>query len=72
MWFLTVSEIAQEQPDGSLIGTGRYRQTARSDQGGGIHGLCKHEHATREEARACSDANASHHYYGLNTPRPRR
>jgi hypothetical protein len=68
-WFLMVAEVA----DDNGVGKGCYRQVAKSDERrGGTHGLCKHEHPTKELARDCPEANASHHYYGLNTPRPRR
>lgn len=71
-WFLTVMDIARETEDGTWVPSGRYRQVATSDEDGGTHGLCKHEHLTKDEARACPEANASHHYHGLSTPRPKR
>jgi hypothetical protein len=60
-WWIQVLEIAKE--DGSP--SGKYRLTAKSDeQKTGPKGLCQHEHATREEARACTVADATARMYG--------
>lgn len=52
-WWIQVLEIADK--DGKP--TGKFRQTATSDEdGGGPYGLCDHAHATIEEAQKCPDA----------------
>lgn len=56
MWIVEVLEIAEEV---SRDGIGKYRLIARSDEGGGIHGLCSHEHDSREEAQHCPEAIAN-------------
>lgn len=52
VWFIEVLELADENKQG----TGKYRLTANSDEGGGFHELCYHEHDSRDEARNCPDA----------------
>lgn len=50
VWWIKPSEIA----DGAGRGTGRWRMTAASDEGGGgPYGDTTHDHATAEEAEAC-------------------
>ena len=50
MWWIRPSEIA----DSNGKGTGRWRMTAKSDEGGGgPFGDTSHDHATAEEAEAC-------------------
>jgi hypothetical protein len=52
VWYIMTREIAR---DG--VGTGKFRLTAYSDEGGGgPFGLCEHEHATAAEADACAEA----------------
>jgi hypothetical protein len=54
-WWIMVRQMVDE--DGKPIG--RYRLTAKSDEGGGgPYGLCECEggHATAEEARECPKA----------------
>lgn len=49
VWFTQPQEIAKNG-----VGTGRWRMTARSDEGGGgPFGDASHDHATAEEAEAC-------------------
>lgn len=52
VWFVGPIEIADE----SGQGIGRFRLVAISDDGGGRHGLCQHEHLTGDEAYNCPDA----------------
>ena len=49
VWFIQPSEIADK--DGNP--TGRWRMTARSDEGGGYIGDTSHDHATAEDAENC-------------------
>lgn len=50
VWFIQPQEIA----DDAGKGTGRWRMTARSDEGGGgPFGDVSHDHATAEEAENC-------------------
>lgn len=50
MWWVQPMEIADQ--DGKP--TGRWRMTAKSDEGGGgPYGDTTHDHATAEEAEAC-------------------
>ncbi len=59
-WWIQVLELADEQGKG----IGKFRLTAKSDEdGGGPHGLCKHEHETIDEAQDCPDAIASEKAY---------
>jgi hypothetical protein len=49
VWFTQAQEIAKNG-----VGTGRWRMTARSDEGGGgPFGDTSHDHSTAEEAEAC-------------------
>lgn len=52
VWWVKTLEIADE----SGKGTGKYRRVAKSDEGGGTHGLCEHCHDSVEEAQACEEA----------------
>jgi hypothetical protein len=64
-WFLFVAEVANEDANGALVGTGTYRRIAKSDDGGGIDPLCNcPPHATQEEALNCTAAAAKCHFYG--------
>lgn len=50
MWFVQPSQIA----DSAGNGTGRWRMTARSDEGGGgPFGDTSHDHPSAEEAESC-------------------
>lgn len=50
MWWIQPQEIADEHG----TATGRWRMTARSDEGGGgPYGDTSHDHASAEEAEAC-------------------
>lgn len=50
MWIIQPQQIADEHGNG----TGRWRMTATSDEGGGgPYGDTSHDHATAEEAEAC-------------------
>jgi hypothetical protein len=50
MWWIQPQEIADEHGKS----TGRWRMTARSDEGGGgPFGNTSHDHATAEEAEKC-------------------
>lgn len=50
MWWVQPQEIADENGKG----TGRWRMTAKSDEGGGgPFGDHSHDHASAEEAEAC-------------------
>lgn len=50
MWWTQPQEIS----DSNGKGTGRWRMTARSDEGGGgPYGDTSHDHATAEEAEQC-------------------
>lgn len=50
MWWIQPRMIADETGNG----TGRWRMTAQSDEGGGgPYGDTSHDHATAEEAEAC-------------------
>lgn len=71
VWFLFVAEIANEDANGNLVGTGRFRRIAKSDADGGTHALCPCEggHGSREEADECPTAAAKSHFYGLPAPR---
>lgn len=54
VWFIQPSEIA----DSAGKGTGRWRMTATSDEGGGgPFGDTSHDHATAEEAEACDQCD---------------
>lgn len=53
VWWIQVLEIANQDGEG----TGRYRLTATSDEGGGgPFGLCEHMHKTKKEADECEEA----------------
>jgi len=52
VWWVQTLEIANNEGTGS----GKYRKVATSDEGGGIHGLCSHQHDTIEEAETCQEA----------------
>lgn len=54
MQLYKVMEIAK--PDGSPMG--KYRMVVSNSSGSRIHGLCDHEHDTREGARACPGIQA--------------
>ena len=55
MWWVKVLEVA----DAHGIGTGRYRLTARSDEGGGgPFGDTSHDHASRRTAESCDRCRA--------------
>lgn len=54
VWWIQPSEIAGANGEH----TGRWRMTARSDEGGGIHGDNSHDHASAEEAEACDECDA--------------
>lgn len=72
-WFIFVAEIANEDANGALVGTGTYRRIAKSDDGGGTEPLCNcPPHTTREEADGCKAAAAKAHYYGAVPRRKRR
>lgn len=71
-WFLFVAEIATEAPDGTLVGTGKYRRIAKSDEDGGTDPLCPHYHDSREEADACTTAAAKGQFYGFSPERVKR
>ena len=54
VWWIQPLEIAG--PDGK--GTGRWRLTAKSDEGGGgPYGDTGHDHASAEEAEACDQCD---------------
>lgn len=72
-WFLFVAEVAHEDANGNLVGTGTYRRIAKSDDGGGTDPLCNcPPHATREEADACPAAAAKSQFYGFTPRKVRR
>ena len=59
-WWLAPLEILKNGQK-----SGKYRLVARSDESGGIHGLCTHEHDTIEDASNCSQAREKSKEYGF-------
>lgn len=49
-----VQAVEKQGEDSSKLG--KWRLIARSDEGGGVHGLCDHDHDSLEEACNCPDA----------------
>ena len=52
VWF--VETLEKKAPDGGPSGV--FRLCASSDEGGGFHVGCQHEHQTHEEAGECEEA----------------
>ena len=52
VWF--VETLEKKAPDGSP--SGMFTLCASSDEGGGFHVGCSHEHKTHEEAGECEEA----------------
>ena len=52
VWFVQPREL--KSPDGGR--SGKWRLCAESDEDGGFHPLCPHEHSSPEEARDCPEA----------------
>ncbi len=53
-WLVQVLEITDEHGHG----TDKYRQVANSDEEGGMHPLCEHQHDSINEAENCPEALA--------------
>lgn len=53
-WLVQVLEITDEHGQG----TDKYRKVARSDEEGGMHPLCEHQHDSIDEADHCPEALA--------------
>jgi hypothetical protein len=53
-WIMQVLEITDEHGHG----TDKYRKVANSDEEGGMHPLCEHQHDSIDEADQCPEALA--------------